>query len=132
MAYSKAIAICGAIVVASAAIATTPLAAAPNRPIVVTGPRNEETITRYVSYRDLNLASQAGEKALKLRVRKTVHDVCDELNPDYSAHDRWPCQLEAWHGARPQISQAVMRARQLASTGQSLVAATAITLSFPK
>ena len=131
MDYSKCIAMCGAILVASAAIATVAMPAEGKPPIVVTGP-SAETLTRYVSYRDLNLASKAGEKALRRRVNTTASEICYELNADFSVYAIIACRSEALHDARPQIRQAVLRAQQLASTGQSLATASVIALNFTK
>ncbi len=129
MDYSKGIAMCGAILLASTAVATVAAPAeAGKRPVVVTGP-SKDTITRYVSYRDLNLASKAGEKTLKQRVGTTVNEICYELNEEFSVVQA-ECRRDAWSGARPQIARAVLRAQQIASTGQSLIAVSAITLNF--
>lgn len=131
MNYSKAIAMCGAVFVASAAVATIAVPAEAKRPVVVKAPA--DTATRYVTYRDLNLASAEGEKMLNRRVGKAVTGVCYEINgPSPDFHIQMSCRGEAWRGARPQIARAVLRAQQIASTGQSLIAVSAITLTFPK
>lgn len=89
--------------------------------------------TRFVSYRDLNLATLAGEKTLNGRVRGAVRDVCSEAVPSSEFHIVFSCKSSAWSGARPQIARAVMRAREIASTGTSAILPVAITLSaFPE
>lgn len=107
-------------------------------------PRNGDTETVYgrfdpdiprrvVSYRDLNLATLAGEKTLNRRVGGAVRIVCSESVPDGDFYQEMLCDKHAWGGARPQIALAVMRARQIASTGTSAILPVAITLSaFPK
>lgn len=89
--------------------------------------------TRIVSYRDLNLATLAGEKTLNGRVRGAVRIVCSESVPGGDFRQEYACHNFAWSGARPQIARAVMRAREIASTGTSAILPVAITLSvFPK
>ena len=107
-------------------------------------PRNGDTETVYgrfdpdvprrlVSYRDLNLASLAGEKMLNRRVGGAVKIVCSESVPGGDFYQELSCHKHAWGGARPQIALAVMRAREIASTGSSAILPVAITLSaFPK
>lgn len=100
------------------------------RPIVVTGP-STNVFTREVSHRDLDLASRADERRFILRVSETVNEVCDSLSPTGRVHLQTVCRTEAWRGVRPQIAQAVRRARQpLARADQSVMALGAITLTF--
>ena len=87
-----------------------------NAQIIVQGPQGDVRGER-VPYRDLNLATRDGEKALILRVSNAVERVClqDEgrwygmTQPDYLS-----CTERSWRGARPQVIGAVFRARQLA------------------
>lgn len=87
-----------------------------NAQIIVQGPQGDVRGER-VPYRDLNLATREGEKALILRVSNAVERVClgDEgrwygmTQPDYLS-----CTERSWRGARPQVIGAVFRARQLA------------------
>ena len=103
---------------------------ATKRPIVVTGP-STDVITRDVSYRDLNLASRRDERRFTIRVSETVNEVCDSLSPTGRVHIQTVCRTEAWRGVRPQIAQAVRRARQqMAGADQSATAMGAITLTF--
>ena len=133
MNYAKGIAMCGAIFVASAGVATVAAPAeAKKRPVVVTGP-STDTVTRKVSYRDLNLASLPDQKILHKRVRGAVSGVCYEANgPSPEIFIQMACRDNAWRGARPQIANAVLRAQQIATTGQSLIAVSAITLTLSK
>ena len=75
MKYAKALAMCGATLVAAVSIAAT--AHAESQPVTVTGQRSEY-VTRYVNYADLNLASATDERVLNRRVGHAVNDVCDE------------------------------------------------------
>ncbi len=85
--------------------------------IVQTVPPANLRIER-VAYGDLNLATNAGQEALKLRVSHAVERVCL-----YDAH-RWyggsepaytQCTAKAWSRARPQMIGAIYRARQYAA-----------------
>lgn len=86
--------------------------------------------TRLVSYRDLDLATSAGEKTLNRRVRGAVRIVCSEPVPGRNLRRDTLCHNFAWGGARPQIALAVMRAREIASTGTSAIPPVAMTLSI--
>jgi hypothetical protein len=75
--------------------------------------------------------------ALNHRVDGAVDSLCDEATggPDGSLHIRlatMACSNAAWAGARPQIALAVQRAREIAATGSSAIAAAAITLALPR
>lgn len=85
--------------------------------------------TRLVSYRDLNLATLAGENTLNGRVRGAVRSVCAEAVPGGEFRQEIKCHNFAWSGARPQIALAVMRAREIASNGTSAILPVTITLS---
>jgi UrcA family protein len=111
-------------------------ASAARRPIVVTAPA-QDLVVRRVSYADLNLASFTGEKILNRRVGSAVGDLCNESTggDTRSLHgtvNMMRCSKQAWTGARPQIARAIQRAREIASTGSSTIAATAITISLPQ
>lgn len=132
MNYSRGIAMCGAIFVASAAVAAIAIPANAKPTVVVTAPATEFA-TRTVTYRDLNLASAADEKVLNRRVGRAVNGVCWEVNgPSPDFYLQTDCRDDAWRGARPQIARAVLRAQQIAATGHSAIPATAISLSFSK
>ena len=130
MSYANAL-MGGATLLAAAAVAmaATPLHGRAAKPVIVTG-EQREIITRQVSYADLDLASMTGKRALNRRVGFAVQDVCSEA---VGRSDTWGfryCSVDAWRDARPQISLAVERARQIASTGtSSITAAAAITFA---
>ncbi|MFL5239021.1 MAG: UrcA family protein [Rhizomicrobium sp.] len=127
MKYAKALAMCGATLVAAVSIAAT--AHAESQPVTVTGQRSEY-VTRYVSYADLNLASATDERVLNRRVGHAVNDVCDEAIGRVDESNFRACTYDSWDGARPQITRAVRRARDIALTGASPIAAVAITIDI--
>jgi UrcA family protein len=99
--------------------------------VVVRGVPAEDQIRRTVSYRDLDLATSDGAHILYSRVGIAVQDLCSEaVGFDATARVEMKCQHDSWKGARPQITQAVERAKQLAATGKSSIAAVAITISI--
>jgi UrcA family protein len=123
---AKTKALCAA--VAFSALLSSPAAA---RPVVVTAP---VLVVRHVTYADLNLATAEGAKRLDRRVGSAISDVCVEANDGNNGSFDFKvgmisCSSSAWNQARPQISLAVQRARQLAATGTSAIAATSINIS---
>lgn len=101
------------------------------KPVVVTAP-SEDIPIRYVSYRDLNLTTPSGEKTLFNRVGYAVKGVCIESTGPHAAfYEEMGCRKFAWTGARPQIAQAVQRARDLAQFGTSSIPAVAIAIAVP-
>jgi UrcA family protein len=134
MNYSRALAMCGATLVAAVAIGTVAYPVeARGAPTVEVVAHPEDLVVRRVSYADLNLGSAPGERTLNRRVAGAVMDVCSEAvggnSTDLVYRD---CAIGAWRAARPQISLAVERARQIAATGTSSIAAVAITVSPSK
>jgi UrcA family protein len=111
-------------------LATTPAAAKP-KAVTVTGTVSD-VVRHVVDYRDLNLASAAGEQALVRRVHYAVNDVCLEaiggrvgyLKPTLN------CQSATWSGTQPQVERAVQRARDIAANGWSAIAPVAIAISI--
>jgi UrcA family protein len=100
------------------------------KPVTIHGQRYDYDIpTRKVSYADLNLATLAGESTLNRRVGGAVRSVCAESVAGSDFYAELSCHRFAWGGARPQITRAVMRARQIASTGTSSIMPVTITLS---
>lgn len=100
------------------------------KPVTIYGQRlDPDAPTRKVSYRDLNLATLAGENTLNRRVGGAVRSVCAESVASSDFYAELSCHSFAWGGARPQISRAVMRARQIAATGTSSILPVSITLS---
>jgi UrcA family protein len=88
-----------------------------------------EIQTERVSYADLNLATPAGVRKLNGRVGGAVSRVCfafDYVKTSIKAE----CNEAAWSGARPQMDRAIMRARQIASTGVSSIPPVAIVIAF--
>jgi UrcA family protein len=105
-------------------------------PIFVSAPNPADIVTRHISFADLNLASAAGEVTLNRRVDVAVSGLCSDATGGddgsltvKSATQR--CHSSAWNQARPQIGQAVQRARDLAFRGSSLLAAVEITIQIP-
>ena len=131
---TKPLFLCAALVVTGAGLtAFAPDAMARSGPIVVVAPRADTDVpTRRVSYADLNLASMSGQNTLNSRVGYAVNSVCTESNLSFDYYHMHNCKNFAWSGARPQIDRAVQRAREIAATGSSSIAAAAITLTFPK
>lgn len=136
MGYAKLISMCAAVAITAAGVfVMAPQASGKSRPIFVTG--QSEVITRHVSYADLNLASAPGQMTLNRRVGGAVNGVCSEAlgGDDGSVATKiWTqrCHATAWDGARPQIARAIQRAREIAFTGSSTLAATAIVIALPE
>ncbi|MDP9422183.1 MAG: UrcA family protein [Pseudomonadota bacterium] len=114
-------------VTASLLVGATTTQAAQNRPVVVYGEPQQANVER-VSYGDLDLAASADRKTLFGRVGSAVRNVCNFASVGV-ASDYRTCAGLAWKDARPQIDAALGRADQLASNGQSSIAAGAITIS---
>ena len=118
-------------VAASLLIATTAFAAVQNRPVVVYGEPQENLRTERFTYADLDLNQPKHERKLNSRVAGAVKRVCLYENR-IGLQDRgyYACADDAWGDARPQIARAVARAREIAATGQSSIAATAVTINI--
>jgi len=133
MNYGKAIAVCGAIFIAAVAVGAAAFPLHAGSPIVVTA-KPDDIIVQRVSYADLNLASPLGERALNRRVAYAVNDLCNvamgETSSSSNAFAYKGCASAAWRGAGPQIAAAVQRAHEIAMTGTSSIAASAITVSL--
>ena len=99
-------------------------------PVVVYG-NLSNVRTERVTYADLDLADRSHQKKLNLRVTGAVKRVCLFENNRSGLQDMgyYNCAGEAWDGAEPQIAQAIQRARDIAMTGQSSIAASAITIN---
>jgi UrcA family protein len=98
---------------------------------VVYGHEEADVRTERVSYADLNLAASAGERKLVRRVSDAVKRVClyRDGTIGLQSNGYTICADGAWDGANPQIAQAVQRAKDIAMTGKSSIAAAAITIS---
>ncbi|MFC7537923.1 UrcA family protein [Sphingomonas sp. GCM10030256] len=90
---------------------------------------DDRPLTERVAYDDLNLASASGERSLTMRVRRASRNVCAPLDQATFRLKNQACRSGAWHGAQPQMSLAIERARQIASSGQSAIPAVAITIA---
>lgn len=138
MTYAKLISMCAALGLTAGAFAlTAPPAFGKSAPVVVTAPAPSDMVRRHISYADLNLASPAGERTLNRRVAGAVSGLCLEATGGADGSftmgiEIRRCTNSAWEQARPQISQAVQRANEIASTGTSTFAATAITIAIPE
>ena len=119
-------------VTASLLVATAAFAGQ-DKPVVVYAGPQENVRTERVSYADLDLALSKHERKLNLRVAGAVKRVCLFENSRPGLQDRgyYNCADGAWDGARPQIAQAVARAKEMAATGKSSIAAAAITIHVP-
>ena len=100
------------------------VAVAQGSPYVVYGQR-PGTKLLVVSYRDLNLLYPAHQTVLNNRVGKAVRHVCsfDDGFIPIMDNDYKVCRNDAWHGARPQITNAITRAHYPARNGHSPVTA---------
>lgn len=103
-------------------------AASAIEPVVVYGaPAESKTVD--VRFDDLDLVNARHEKLLTRRVAAAVRKVCDiGEGPGIRRQDYLRCADGAWDDAQPQIAAAVERARQLASTGRTTLAANMITV----
>lgn len=105
---------------------------AQGNPVVVYGHEDENVRVEQVSYADLDLATVPGERKLNRRVSNAVKRVClfRDGTRGLPSTGYNICSAGAWDGANPQIAQAVQRARDIALTGKSSIAAAAITISI--
>lgn len=136
MEYNRLISALAAVAITTAAFtfASSP-AFAEERPILVVA--DSEIITRRISYADLNLASAFGERTLKHRVSGGIYSLCSEAtggdDGSYVTNfARMKCNKTAWGQARPQMANAAQRARDIALTGTSTIAAVAITIDLSR
>jgi UrcA family protein len=115
-------------VTASLLLTASAASAAQDKPVVVYAQPSDVRV-EHVSYADLDLAQ--GKAALERRVAGAVRHVClfDDSHDGLQDFGYYSCADGAWDKAEPQIAQAVTRAREIALTGQSSIAATAITIS---
>lgn len=129
MLNEKTLSLLAACAVTVGGLAIAAPAVSQSRPVVVTAPA-DDTPTRRVSYRDLNLATMHGEKTLFKRVGYAVNGVCIESVGNAGLfYEEMSCRKEAWGGARPQIARALQRARDIAQFGHSSIPAVAISIS---
>lgn len=116
--------------VAASLLVAGPALAGQQGPVVVYAEPDNVRIER-VTYADLDLADRSGQKKLNSRVAGAVKRVCLFENSRSGLQDfgYYDCAGDAWEGAKPQIAQAVQRAKDIAMTGQSSIAATAIAIN---
>ena len=71
------------------------------------------TLSRVVSYRDLNLATYDGQQVLKMRIRATARDICRELGEGRGNGGPLmrSCEDDAVRSARGQMRFAIARAQ---------------------
>ena len=135
MINSKLLSLSGAVAITVGGLfLVAPPASGKSPPIVVTAP-DDYVVVRHISYADLNLASATGERTLNRRVDGAVSDLCLDATGGNDGSfsfksNMMKCDNRAWGEARPQIARAVQRAHDIASTGTSSIAATAITISL--
>jgi UrcA family protein len=131
MDHIKLLSACAAVAITAGSFALVSPAFAKDRPVVVVA--NPDVVTRHISYADLNLASSPGEVTLNQRVGGAIRSLCFESTGGSELLGVGHlCRNSAWSEARPQITQAVHRARDIASTGTSTIAAAAITIQLAK
>jgi len=116
--------------VAASLLIIAPAFAAQDKPVFVYAEPQEGVRTEHISYADLNLAQRRDERRLRLRVAGAVKRVCLFENGQSGLQYRgyYSCAGEARKGADPQIAQAVARAREIALTGRSSIAAATISI----
>jgi UrcA family protein len=136
MNYSKLMSISAAVVLTSGVfVLVAPPAFGKAGPVVVVA--NPNVVIRHISFADLNLASAAGERTLNRRVGGAVSSLCQEATGGIDGNymttiSAGKCRQAAWNQALPQITQVTQRARDIASTGVSPIAAAAITIALPQ
>jgi UrcA family protein len=100
---------------------------APNESVTVTAPQfrferntmglpGKLTLRREVSYRDLDLRSHDGARALKTRVSDTVREICDQLRDAYPLKQQpmEHCFTNAYRDAMLKADAAIRDARSSA------------------
>ena len=136
MNYGKLISFSAAVLLASGVfMLVAPPAYGKERPVLVVA--KPDILTRHISFADLNLASSSGERTLNSRVGGAIGGLCSEATGGGDSSftttlAKRKCSDSAWGQARPQIARATQRARDMASTGVSPIAAAAITIDFAK
>ena len=136
MNYGKIISFSAAVALASGVfMLVAPPAYGKERPVLVVA--NPDIVTRHISFADLNLASSSGERTLNRRVGGAIGGLCSEATGGEDGSfitklEKTACSKSAWGQAGPQITQATQRARDIAYTGASPIAAAAITINLKK
>lgn len=116
--------------IATTALLAAGAAIAQEAPVVVYA-QPSDTLTERVSYADLNLGLTADQRILDRRVSSAVRRVC-RFEPGLrglSDNGYFRCAAASWSDARPQIGQAIARAREIALTGSSSIPAAPIRIA---
>jgi UrcA family protein len=114
---------------ATAAVGQAPSAHETSPVFVVGG----EVAVRHVSFADLDLAGTSDRKALVRRLEAAVSDVCEEaLGPSANYYAEVGCWKSTWRKTQPQLTRAVQKAREVASTSAGINAAAVITVQVPR
>lgn len=85
--------------------------------IVITGkmplPEGTEPVTQVVRIADLDLTTPKGKAAMEKRVKAAIKRVCwSQARPArWQVKDAEECDAFAWAGARPQMKQAIEKAK---------------------
>ena len=98
----------------TAASAAEPRQSRPD--LVVKAPRIDAATQRKVSYADLNLALQPGQKVLKHRIFVAANGICNSINSNYTAVG--DCLRFAVDKTRPQVKAAIRRAELRMASGR--------------
>ena len=106
-------------------------ALAKSQPVIVTA-HNIDVPQERVTYRDLNLMTHEGIGILRARITRASVNVC--VGTDFTPQEPvvQSCAKHASQNAEPQMQTAIERAREIALTGHSSIAAAAITIAVPR
>lgn len=112
-------------------VAVTPALARVPHVVVTASP---DRLITHVRYDDLNLATATGQGALQHRLGGAINQLCERaMGQDRGSTLLRPamvrCSKSAWDEARPQVANAVQRARDIALTGSSPIQAAAIQIT---
>ena len=115
-------------------LAAAPIGAAQRAadPVTITAPFNpQERAIERVSFADLNLAAARDQKLLYRRISHASFRVCtpQALGVAMSDEQFAGCSRTALEGAKPQVAQAIERARQIASNGWSNLPAVSVAVT---
>ncbi len=105
-----------------------PTAETPSEEVIITAPRyharhnaigaqlDTVSLSRDVSFTDLDLRTERGARLLRARVRETARTLCQQLQTDYlvTEDDSPPCYATALRDALGQADTAIREARRTA------------------
>lgn len=115
---------------ATTSIAVSATASAQENPVLIQGGTNSARTER-VGFTSLDLSQQHDRDRLGRKVGAAVERVClRDIGRD-GLQDRgyYTCADRAWSSAAPQIADAIQRSRDIAMTGSSTIAVSAIIIS---